>query len=69
MIVNFRFANYTELIQTLSRANRNPFEHKPEGSTVFVDGPGTKISKISVERIKATSTKLPSPSSSLIFWV
>jgi hypothetical protein len=40
MIVNFRFANYTELIQTLGRANRNPFEHKPEGSSVFVDGPG-----------------------------
>jgi hypothetical protein len=37
MILNFNFANATELNQTLGRGNRNPFDYRPVKSYIFID--------------------------------
>jgi hypothetical protein len=37
MIINFRFANTTELTQTIGRGNRNPQVHGAITSHVFID--------------------------------
>jgi hypothetical protein len=43
MIINFRFSNATELIQTIGRGNRNPFCNQAIVSHVFVDSDATRI--------------------------
>jgi hypothetical protein len=47
MIINFRFANTTELTQTIGRGNRNPRLHGRIVSHVFIDSQATpSISKM-----------------------
>ena len=43
MIINFRFSDATELIQTIGRGNRNPFCNQAIVSHVFVESDETRI--------------------------
>ena len=43
MIINFRFSNATELVQTIGRGNRNPLCNQSIVSHIFVDNDTTRV--------------------------